>query len=180
MTAKVAAVARSDVHAFSKRTDTSIRLVAGLGVEGDAHNGITAQHLSRIARDPSQPNLRQVHLIHAELHADLKSRGFDVKPGDMGENVTTLGIDLLSLPAGTRLEIGSDAIVEVTGLRNPCWQLDNFLPGLMAAVLDRNADGDLIRTAGIMSIVITGGMVVPGDVVRAILPAGPHRALAVV
>ncbi|MEP0707780.1 MOSC domain-containing protein [Parvibaculum sp.] len=180
MTASVQAVARSGTHTFGKTREASIRLIRGLGVEGDAHNGVTVQHLSRVARDPAQPNLRQVHLIHAELHAELKRQGFEVKPGDMGENITTQGIDLLSLPAGTRLAIGNEAVVEVTGLRNPCRQLDEFLPGLMAAVLERDAGGSLIRKAGIMGIVVTGGVVSPGDIVRAVLPAAPHRALAVV
>ncbi|MBO6677662.1 MOSC domain-containing protein [Parvibaculum sp.] len=180
MTASVQAVARSGTHTFTKTREASIRLIRGLGVEGDAHNGVTVQHLSRVARDPTQPNLRQVHLIHAELHAELERQGFAVKPGDMGENITTQGIDLLNLPAGTRLIIGDHAVVEVTGLRNPCRQLDELLPGLMAAVLERDAKGNLVRKAGIMGVVVTGGTVSPGDIVRAVLPCAPHRALAVV
>lgn len=178
--ASVVAVARSSVHALSKALEASIRLVSGLGVEGDAHSGVSVQHRSRVARDPSQPNLRQVHLIHSELHTELKRRGFDVSPGDMGENITTLGIDLLSLPAGTRLAIGGEAVIEVTGLRNPCRQLDDFRPGLMAAVLDRDANGHLIRKAGIMGIVLSGGIIAPGDDIRVIPPAAPHHPLQVV
>ncbi len=172
----VTAVARSTGHEFSKAKVTRIRLLSGEGVEDDGHRGTTVQHLSRIARDPTQPNLRQVHLIHAELHDELAARGFDVGAGDMGENITTRGIDLLALPAGTRLTIG-DAVIEITGLRNPCVQLDRFRPGLMAAVLDRDTEGNLIRKAGVMAIVIESGPVSPGDIIHVALPTGPHRAL---
>lgn len=130
-----------------------------------------------MARDPQQPNLRQVHLIHAELHDELRAAGFDVLPGEMGENVTTRGIDLLGLPTGTRLILGERAVVELTGLRNPCVQLDGFLPGLMAAVLDRDDHGRLIRKAGVMAIVHTEGIVRAGDPVGAQLPRLPHRVL---
>jgi MOSC domain-containing protein YiiM len=175
--ATVAAVSRDDRHAFSKPVRESIRLVAGLGVEGDAHAGQSVQHLSRIARDPSAPNLRQVHLIHAELHDELGLRGYRVAPGDMGENVTTRGIDLLSLPAGTRLRLGQDAVVEVTGLRNPCVQLDGFQHGLMKAVLDRDEDGRLVRKAGVMAIVLVGGQVMAGDRIDVVYPPEPHMPL---
>jgi hypothetical protein len=124
-----------------------IRLLAGLGVEGDAHLGRTVQHRSRVARDPSQPNLRQVHLIHGELHDELRAQGFDVTPGVMGENVTTRDVELLALPTGSRLRLGEEAVVEVSGLRNPCVQLDHFQQGLMAAVLDNDDDGNLVRKA---------------------------------
>lgn len=173
----VTAVSRSAAHSFSKSTHDSIRLVTGLGVEGDAHRGETVKHRSRVARDPSQPNLRQVHLIHAELHDELAGAGFAVSAGDMGENVTTRGIDLLILPVGTRLHLGEDAVVGITGLRNPCSQLDRFQPGLMAAVLGRDAMGDVIRKAGVMSIVLAGGTVRPGDAIGIELPPEPHRAL---
>jgi MOSC domain-containing protein YiiM len=135
------------------------------------------QHRSRVARDPSQRNLRQVHLIPAELHDDLSSRGFSVGPGEMGENITTRGIDLLGLPVGTRLHLGAEAVVEVTGLRNPCAQLDGLQPGLMAAVLGRDAQGRLVRTAGIMSIVVVDGEVHRGDPIAVALPGAPHRPL---
>jgi MOSC domain-containing protein YiiM len=131
------------------------------------------QHRSRVAVDPSQPNLRQVHLIHAELFDELRAVGFTIVPGQMGENITTTGVDLLGLPRGTRLHIGADAVVEVTGLRNPCRQLDAMAEGLMAATLDRARDGSLIRKAGIMGIVVAGGTVRPGDSVRVVLPRGP-------
>lgn len=178
MTPVVTAVSRSAGHHFSKPNGDSIRLIAGLGVEGDAHLGETVQHRSRVARDPSQPNLRQVHLIHGELHDELRGGGFVVAPGDMGENLTTRGVDLLSLPVGSRLHLGDTALVEVTGLRNPCLQLDTFQRGLMAAVLDRDSDGQLVRKAGIMAVVLTGGEVRPGDPIRVELPAQPHHALA--
>ncbi|HEU0298260.1 MAG TPA: MOSC domain-containing protein [Longimicrobium sp.] len=176
----VAAVSRSGSHSFSKPNELWIRLVAGLGVEGDAHLGETVRHRSRVRRDPTSPNLRQVHLIHAELHDELRAAGFDVGPGEMGENVTTRGIDLLGLPAGARLHLGGEAVVEVTGLRNPCVQLDRFQPGLMAAMLDRDERGGLVRKAGIMSIVLRGGDVRPGDPIRVELPPAPHRPLDVV
>jgi MOSC domain-containing protein YiiM len=180
MSAVVTAVSCSSTHSFSKPNRNCIRLLAGLGVEGDAHLGTTVKHRSRVKKDPSQPNLRQVHLIHAELHDELKASGFDVSAGDMGENVTTRGIDLLSLPAGARLQIGEAAVIEVTGLRNPCVQIDRFQKGLMKAVLDKDEQGNLIRRSGIMGIVLEGGEVKPGDAIRVELPPEPHQRLAVV
>lgn len=177
MQGTVLAVSRSDSHTFSKPTQESIRLVTGRGVEGDAHAGETVKHRSRVARDPSQPNRRQVHLIHSELHDELRAAGFDVSAGKMGENVTTRGIDLLALPTGTRLRLGSTAVVEVTGLRNPCRQLDDFQRGLMAAVLGRDEHGALIRKAGVMAIVAAGGEVRPGDPILVELPPGAHQPL---
>lgn len=174
----VTAVASAGAHRFSKPPCLMIRLVAGLGVEGDCHAGRTVQHRSRVARDPTQPNLRQVHLMHAELHDELARRGFRVGPGDLGENITTRGIDLLGLGRGTLLQIGT-AIIEVTGLRNPCAQLDRFQPGLMAATLDRAPDGGLVRKAGIMGIVIASGAVHAGDRIKIERPV-THRPLDVV
>jgi MOSC domain-containing protein YiiM len=178
MSGMITAVSRSAAHTFSKSTQDSIRLLTGLGVEGDAHMGETVKHRSRVARNPNQPNLRQVHLIHAELLDELRDAGFTVSAGQIGENVATRGIDLLGLPTGTRLHLGATAVVEVTGLRNPCAQLDQFQPGLMAAVLDRDAQGRLIRKAGIMGIVLTGGDVRTDDPIRVELPPEPHRSLA--
>jgi MOSC domain-containing protein YiiM len=177
MAGTVAAVSKSPGHTMSKPNQPGIRLLAGLGVEGDAHQGTTVKHRSRVARDPSQPNLRQVHLIHAELHDELRDAGFVVSAGQMGENVTTRGIDLLALPTGTRLRLGESAVVEVTGLRNPCVQLDRIQPGLMSATLGRDGHGNLTRKAGVMGIVLTGGDVRPGDPIRVELPAGPRRSL---
>lgn len=162
---------------MSKVRAPSIRLLVGLGVEGDAHCGETVKHRSRVRRDPSQPNLRQVHLIHAELHEALAREGFAVAPGAMGENVTTRGLDLLGLPTGARLHLGGEAVVEVTGLRNPCVQLDGLAPGLMAATLARDAAGRLVRKAGVMGVVVAGGEVAPRDPIRVELPAGPLRPL---
>lgn len=173
----VVAVAADPAHAFSKATRSSIRLLAGLGVEGDAHMGATVRHRSRVARDPTQPNLRQVHLLHAELLEELGTKGFSIGPGEIGENVLTRGIDLLALPRGTRLRIGAAALVEVTGLRNPCVQLDRFRKGLMAATLDRTADGRLIRKAGVMAVVLEGGEVRPGDPITAELRADRRAPL---
>jgi MOSC domain-containing protein YiiM len=173
----VTAVSRSAGHTFRKRTQPSIRLLAGLGVEGDVHLGRTVTHRSRVAQDATRPNLRQVHLIHAELHEELRAEGFAVSAGDMGENVTTQGLDLLGLPTGTRLHLGATAVVEVTGLRNPCDQLDRFQPGLMSADLARDERGRLIRKAGIMSIVLVSGDVRAGDAIRVELPPPPHRPL---
>ena len=177
MSATVEAVSRSATHSFSKPSEPSIELLEGLGVAGDAHLGVTVQHRSRVAADPTQPNLRQVHLIHGELHDELGAAGFRVRAGDMGENITTRGIDLLGLPRGTRLHIGEQAVVEVTGLRNPCGQLDQFQDGLLSAVLDRDAQGKLVRKAGIMGVVLAGGVIHPGDSIRAELPPPPHEAL---
>ncbi len=173
----VVAVARDSEHRFSKVTTDYIELVTGLGVAGDAHAGATVQHRSRVARDPSQPNLRQVHLIAAELLDELVARGFAVAPGALGENVTTCGVDLLALPTGAQLRLGADAVVRVTGLRNPCVQLDRYRPGLQRAVLDRAPDGELIRRAGVMGIVLSGGVVRRGDPVEVAVPDGAHRPL---
>jgi MOSC domain-containing protein YiiM len=148
-----------------------------LGVEGDAHLGETVKHRSRVAADPSQPNLRQVHLIHAELHDELRTAGFAIVPGQMGENITTRGIDLLSLPTGSRLHLGDTAVVELTGLRNPCTQLDKLQSGLMSAVIGRDADGKLIRKAGVMGIVIESGEIRPGEFIRVEIPPEPNQPL---
>jgi MOSC domain-containing protein YiiM len=173
----VAAVSCSPGHTFSKEPRDSIRLLAGLGVEGDAHLGVTVKHRSRVKADPTQPNFRQVHLIHGELHDELVAKGFQVAPGVMGENITTRGLELLGLPRGAKLHLGAAAVVEVTGLRNPCKQLDDYQAGLLAAVLDRDAAGNLIRKSGIMGVVLAGGEVRPGDAIEVELPALPHRRL---
>ena len=171
------AVSRSATHTLVKQNRESVRLLAGLGVEGDAHLGVTIKHRSRVARDPARPNLRQVHLIHAELHDELRAAGFAVSAGQMGENVTTRGVDLLALPTGTRLYLGDSAVVELTGLRNPCVQLERIQPGLLAATLGRDEAGDLVRKAGVMGIVVAGGDVRRGDPIGVQLPTEPHRSL---
>ena len=174
----VTAVSRSATHTFSKPNQQSVRLLAGLGVEGDAHLGETVKHRSRVARDPSQPNLRQVHLIHAELHEELRADGFALSAGQMGENITTRDVDLLGLATGARLRLGDTAVVEVTGLRNPCSQLDEIQPGLMAATLGRDEHDNLVRKAGVMGIVLVDGEVRPGDPISVELPPEPHQSLA--
>ena len=174
---RVIAVCISPGHTMSKPATDSIRLLAGLGVEGDAHAGTTVKHRSRVAKDPHAPNLRQVHLLQSELFDEVARQGFTVKPGELGENITTAGIDLLSLPRGTVLRLGASASVEITGLRNPCMQIDGLQQGLMEAVLERSPERGLIRKAGIMSIVISGGEVRAGDSIAVTLPALPHEAL---
>jgi MOSC domain-containing protein YiiM len=173
----VIAVCRNPTHEFSKPTLESIKLVAGLGVEGDAHLGVTVKHRSRVAADPTQPNLRQVHLIPEELHDELRAKGFRVGPGIMGDNITTREIDLLALPRRTKLHIGATAVVEITGLRNPCAQLNNYQAGLLAAVVSKDAKGNVSRKAGIMSVVVSGGEVRAGDPIKVVLPPEPHVKL---
>jgi MOSC domain-containing protein YiiM len=180
MRATIVAVSRSDSHSFSKKNQSSIRLVERLGVDGDAHLGTTVKHRSRVAKNPDAPNLRQVHLIHAELHDELAVDGFAVQPGDLGENITTRGIPLLELPTGTRLRLGPSAVVEITGLRNPCVQIVRFQFGLLAAVVGRDESGAVWRKTGIMSVVVASGDVRPGDPIEIELPAEPHRPLEVV
>jgi len=174
------AVHKDGQHRFSKVAEEEITLVADFGVVGDAHAGATVQHRSRIARDPARPNLRQVHLIHGELHDELRSAGFEVTPGQLGENITTRGLDLLGLPQGTLLQIGASVVLEVTGLRNPCQQIDAFQSGLLAAVLGRDERGNVIRKTGIMTVVRRGGRVRAGDVIAATIPDGPPQPLKVV
>ncbi|MDM7888707.1 MOSC domain-containing protein [Curtobacterium sp. RHCJP20] len=174
---RIVAVARDTEHRFSKPVVEEITLVAGWGVEGDAHAGTTVQHRSRVARDPSQPNLRQVHLLHAEVFDEVAAAGHVVVPGDMGENVTTRGVDLLGLPTGALLHLGDEACVRVTGLRNPCQQINDFDPGLLRAVLGRAEDGTVERKGGVMGVVVTGGVVRAGDAVRVELPAGEPQPL---
>jgi MOSC domain-containing protein YiiM len=174
----VVAVSAKAKHGVNKPNREVVRLIAGEGVEGDAHCGATVKHRSRWRRDPAQPNLRQVHLLHAELHDELAAKGFAVTPGLMGENITTRGLDLLGLPRGTIVRLGLEAVVQVTGLRNPCYQLDGLQRGLMAACLDKTADGQLIRKAGVMSVVLAGGEVRAGDAIVVEPPPAPFEPLA--
>ncbi|MFE7274336.1 MOSC domain-containing protein [Streptomyces sp. NPDC057623] len=177
MNGTVTAVSSNGRYSFTKPNRDSITLLAGLGVEGDVHAGVTVRHRSRVAQDPTQPNLRQVHLIHEELFAEVGGAGYRVAPGELGENVTTRGIDLLGLPVGTELRLGEDAMLVVTGLRNPCLQIDNFRNGLLKQVVGRDEAGNIVRKAGIMSVVKEGGVVRPGDLIKVKLPDGPHRRL---
>ena len=177
MTGHVIALHRSAAHNFSKQAETELNLLQGLGIEGDAHMGATVKHRSRVAADPNQPNLRQVHLLHREMISEINVQGFAFQPGDVGENITTHGINLIALPRQTRLHIGSSVILSITGLRNPCSQLDNFLPGLTKAFLGKTIEGNLIRKAGIMAIVLEGGIIHQGDEIRVELPPPPHLVL---
>jgi len=174
---QVVAVHRNRTHSFSKSAVLSVELVAGHGVRDDAHFGVTVKHRSRVAKDPTQPNLRQVHLLHEELFAEVAEHGLQVLPGHMGENITTRGIKLLALSTGTRLKIGTHAIVKITGLRNPCAQIENFQPGLLSAVLGRATDGSLIRKAGVMAIVLEGGVVHATDTVEVMYEPRDFKAL---
>mgnify|MGYP000451126151 CR=1 FL=1 len=174
MTARILAVALDARHDFTKHCCESIKLVAGLGVEGDAHSGATVQHRSRKKQFPDMANLRQLHLIHAELFVELAGQGYAIAPGQLGENITTKGIDLLTLPRGAQLRLGDDALVELTGLRNPCRQIDdNIGPGAMAAMLAREKDGSLIRKSGVMAVILSSGEVRAGDPVELV-----HRPAA--
>jgi MOSC domain len=173
----VIAVSRSETHSFAKPNHDDVRLIAGFGVEGDAHGGSTVKHRSRVVRDPTTPNLRQVHLVHAELLDELARSGFLVAPGELGENLTTRGIPLLALPTGARLHIGDEAVIELTGLRTPCVQIDRFQSGLLAQVATRNDAGEIVRRAGVMSVVVSGGTVRSGDPIVVELPAPPHHAM---
>ena len=177
MAGQIIAVSRSPQHTMRKTNEAAIILLAGLGVEGDAHMCVTVKHRSRVAQDPTQPNLRQVHLIHSELHDELNAAGFSVTTGEMGENITTKGIPLLDLPRNTLLFLGEEAVVQVTGLRNPCVQLNGIQDGLMQAVLGRDEQNNLIRKAGVMGIVVQGGVVKTGDPIRVQMPEPPFIAL---
>jgi MOSC domain-containing protein YiiM len=177
MAARISNLSRSRLHEFSKDGATTLRLIAGIGIDGDTHAGDRVQHRSRVAVDPSQPNLRQVHLLHRELLVDLEAKGFSIEPGQLGENVLTEGIDLLALPTGTRLRLGEETEVEITGLRNPCKQIESFRTGLLEQVAYRDASGSLIRLAGVMAVVVTGGEIRIGDSIETRLPEPPHRSL---
>lgn len=177
MTSTVFTVSLSPTHGFSKAITTEITLLIGQGVEGDAHCGVTVKHRSRVKQDPTQPNLRQIHLIHSELFQELADKGFSVAPGALGENICTSGIALLELPVDTELRFGQSAVIKLTGLRNPCAQIDQYQPGLLPAVLSRTAEGELVRIAGVMAVVIQGGVVRPGDSISTQLPSKPHKKL---
>lgn len=174
---RVVSVHRSEGHAFSKEPCDQVELLAGLGVAGDTHLGAQVQHRSRVKADPTQPNLRQVHLMHSELFTNVKAAGFEVAPGDLGENITTSGIDLLSLPVGTVLRIGEQSLLACTGLRNPCGQIESFQAGLLKQLVFRDSDGVTQRLGGIMAVVVLGGVVRPGDEIIASLPPLPHRPM---
>jgi MOSC domain-containing protein YiiM len=178
--AGVVAVSKDGQHRFSKEPCEQVTLLENIGVQGDAHSGVTVQHLGRVAQDPSQPNLRQVHLLHSEFFDEAREEGYELAPGDLGENVLTQGLDLLGLGRDTLLHIGCQAVVRITGLRNPCAQIDSFRRGLLKVAVGRDDDGHVVRKAGIMGVVTTGGIIHPGDKIEVELPAPPHRALEAV
>lgn len=173
----VVAVHRSGDHSFSKARTDVVTLVAGMGVQGDAHYGARVKHRGRVKSDPEQPNLRQVHLMHRELFDELALAGFRVRPGELGENITTEGIDLLNLPVGAVLRLGREALIVITGLRNPCKQIDNFQSGLLTEVIDKTESGELVRKAGVMAVVVQSGDVRSSDQVHVSLPPPPHGTL---
>ena len=180
LTGSVVAVSLSPTHSFSKTVTQRIRLIEGIGVEGDAHAGTTTQHRYLLKKDPGRANLTQVHLIQSELFPELADRGFDVSAGQLGENVTTAGVDLLTLPVGTVLYLGADAAVRVTGLRSPCSLINRFRPGLMKALIEKSDDGAVLRKSGIMATVISGGVVDAGAELRIEQPTGEHIPMGVV
>ena len=173
---KVLALSKSAAHTLIKEGQNSLTLLTGLGIEGDAHLGVSVKHRSRVRKDPSAPNLRQVHLIHSELHHELRKKGFKISSGEMGENITTKGIDLLALPENSRLKMGG-TVIRITGLRNPCHQLETLQDGLMNAVLDKGKNGELIRKAGVMGVVLKGGNINVGDEIEVVYPDGELKKL---
>jgi MOSC domain-containing protein YiiM len=175
--AGVVAVSKDGQHRFSKQPCEQITLLEGIGVRGDAHSGVTVQHRSRVAQDPAQPNLRQVHLLNRELFDEAREAGYELAPGELGENVLTQGLDLLALPLDTVLRLGDQAAVRITGLRNPCAQIDGFRKGLLKVAVSRDENGQVVRKAGVMSVVTSGGVIRPGDAIGIELPAPPHRPL---
>jgi len=180
MPGTVVSVSRDSGHHFSKPPVASVTLVENWGIDGDTHAGTTTQHRYLLKKDPTRANLTQVHLIQSELFAELAEVGFVVEPGNLGENITTSGIDLLTLPLGTRLHLGADAVVEITGLRSPCSLINKFQNGLMKALVTKDADGHVVRKSGVMSVVVSGGEVSPSDDVRVVLPPEPWIQLGVV
>ena len=179
MNAKVIAVSRKATHKFSKNNQLAIDLVAGFGVSGDAHYGQTVQHRYDKKKDPNRPNLRQVHLIQSELFDWVANKGYAIAPGDLGENITTRGIDLLALPLGTRLKLGESAIVELTGLRHPCKLINSLGQNLMDVMKDSTPKGEMRPKAGVMSVVIESGKIMPDDEVVVFLPNGPFVPLPI-
>jgi MOSC domain-containing protein YiiM len=176
VTAVVESVSRDGRHRFSKDPVPRIRVLEGMGVEGDTHAGATVQHRSRVRRDPTQPNLRQVHLIHAELLEEVNALGHDVRPGTLGENVLTRDLDVLALPRDTRLRIG-DAVLRVTGLRNPCQQIEDARPGLLKLMVFRAEDGSIVRRCGVMAVVESDGEIAVGDAIAIEMPDGDRVPL---
>ena len=172
ITPRVVAVNSKDTPGVGKIPRDAVTLIANHGIEGDYHAGPDVRHRSRAAKDPQQPNRRQVHLMHSELFDDLAPLGIKVTPGAMGENITTRGLALLDLAPGTKLRLGDTAVIEITGCRNPCNQLDAVDERLLAQVALKAGDGSIIRKAGIMAVVLAGGVVRPGDAISVEAPLG--------
>jgi MOSC domain len=172
----VVAVAADRGHRFSKPTRDRIVLLEGHGVEGDAHAGPFVRHRYLARRRPRVPNLRQVHLIPSELFRSLSEAGFEVAAGDLGENITTTGLDLERMPLGTLIEFGLMAMIELTGLRTPCVLIDRFQAGLKRQVLSSDETGPPFK-CGVLGVVRSGGPVAAGDAARARLPSSRFRTL---
>lgn len=177
MNATVISVSRSSGHSFRKACEESINLIEGFGVEGDVHAGKKIKHTFLAKEDPDRKNIRQIHLIAAELFTELKGKGFNVDPGQLGENITTEGIDLLSLPTGTLLHIGNGAVIELTALRQPCIQIDEFQQGLLKEVVYKDSGGNIIRKVGVMGVILVSGAVSPNDEIIVETPDKPHHKL---
>ncbi len=176
----VIAVCSRDAHLFSKENREEIELIKNFGINGDAHAGMYVKHRSRVKKNPKQLNLRQVHLIPIELLNEMKQHRYDLHPGDLGENITTSGIDLINLPLNSQINIGEEVVLEVKGLRDPCKQIEAFKEGLLKKMITKDADGNLIRKTGIMTIVLGGGIVKPNDKIEVVLPKKPYHKLEVV
>ena len=112
-----------------------------------------------------------------EILSELNDKGFSVIPGELGENITTQGIDLLSLPQGCQLHIGKTTIIELTALRNPCVQIENFQTGMLKEVISKDKQGKIMRKLGMMGVVLSGGHVQPNDEITIQLPEQPHKSL---
>jgi MOSC domain-containing protein YiiM len=165
----VVAVASKEKHEFSKRTRHAITLVEDHGVEGDVHAGRVIQHRYLAKKMPVMPNNRQVHLIASELFTELGLSGFNVSPGELGENITTAGLDLTNLPLGTRLRLGSSAVVEITGLRTPCSLIDRFQKGLKRAMIMKHEQPRF--RCGVLGVAKATGKIAPGDPIIVELPS---------
>jgi len=176
---RVVGLARDGRNGFSKSAMDTICLIQGQGVEGDAHSGPFVRHRYLARRQPRLPNLRQVHLIPSELFEALRNAGYDLHPGDLGDNIATAGLDLETLPMGALLDLGSEACIELTGLRTPCVLIDRFRTGLKRQMVCSEPVAPRFR-CGVMSIVRTGGRLAVGDPIRVRLPPKPWTDLPAV
>ena len=145
-------------------------------MEGDAHAGPFVRHRHLARRHPKMPNLRQVHLIPSELFQALRADGYELRPGDLGENILTAGLDLEALPLGTILKLGAEAAIELTGLRTPCVLIDRFKPGLKRRMLVEEYGRPRFR-CGVMAVVRSSGRISTGDAIAVRLPSEPLKSL---